>query len=221
MADSLKPHARVLVYDKGQATGLAEVAAADFVVLAVPLAAYDEVLSELKPLLRSETVVVDVCSVKQKPIGVIKAVLPEQPLVATHPLFGPESTKNGLEGHKLVICPEESDADASEAIEAFAKKLGLEVIHMSPAEHDEEMAVVQGLTFFIAHALKELNLDGHKLGTPSFGKLLQLSDLEKHHSLDLFMTIQAGNQRTGAVRRRFIELCETLDSTIRKTPADN
>jgi prephenate dehydrogenase len=221
LAQKLDPHMRVKVFAKGHkggkwAAALHDVAKADYVVLAVPFDAYEEVLQLLKKELSPRSVLVDVCSVKEKPIAAIKAALPNQPLVATHPLFGPESAKHSLKGHKLVICPEASDPAAMAELIVFAKHLGLEVIKMSAAAHDKEIATVQGLTFFIAHALKDMKLHDQKLATASFDKLLNLAELEKHHSQELFMTMQAGNKNAGAVRQRFIDLCKALDTEVER-----
>ncbi len=219
LAEKLSTHTQVMVYSySGKASEwsakLEDVCAADYVLLAIPLDAYPKTLEEIKSKLRQHTVIVDVCSVKEQPIKIIKQLLPGQPLVATHPLFGPESAAESLSGHTLVMCPDDSDPAALKTIESFADEQGLRVVHMTAAEHDKEMAVVQGLTFFIAHALRDLKLHEQKLSTPSFERLLRLAKLETHHSEELFQTIQAGNIYTAEVRNRFIELCKDLNATI-------
>ena len=73
---------------------------------------------------------------------------------------------------------------------------------------------LHGLTFFVARALKDLGLDDQRLSTPSFKKLLQLAELEEHHSHELFVTIQAGNAYSNDVREHFVELCNLLDAEI-------
>lgn len=195
-------------------TLLAQAARADFVVLAVPLGAYEEVLSRLTPDLRPDSVLVDICSVKIRPIEIIRSYLPSQPLVATHPLFGPESAADSLTGHTLVMCPDESSPAPYEAIKTFSQKLDLNVIELTATAHDKEIAVVQGLTFFVARALKEMKLDSHTLLTPSFARLLHLAELERHHSEELFRTIQTGNPFTAEVRQEFIRHVTTLSDSL-------
>lgn len=196
------------------ASSLEQVTATDFLILSIPLEAYKDTLNKIKKHLGTKTVIVDVCSVKQDPLQIIRSILPKQPTVSTHPLFGPESAGDSLIGHTLVLCPEDSDKQALETIESFALQIELKVINMSAEEHDEEMAVVQGLTFFVAHSLKDMNLHQQKLSTPSFEKLLQLASLEKHHSDELFNTIQTGNTKTKDIRQRFIKLAKSLDQKI-------
>lgn len=219
LAEKLDPYVDVTVFSySGKANkwaaSLETVVASDFLILAIPLDAYEHTLDEIRDKLSPSTVVVDVCSVKEQPLQIIKRMLPNQPMVATHPLFGPESAKDSLVGQTLVLCPEGSDEAALKSIEQAAIKLGLKVVKMSANEHDREMATVHGLTFFIAHALKDLKLHEQKLSTPTFEKLLQLANVERHHSQELFYTIQAGNAQTDEVRKRFIELCKKLDATI-------
>ena len=193
---------------------LDEVVQADFLIPAIPLDAYESTLKSIKNKISKNTVLVDVCSVKTEPIRIIRSILPDNRLVATHPLFGPESALDSLQGHSLVLCPADSDPEMLQKVEEFAKRLELEVISMSAVEHDDEMAVVQGLTFFIAHSLKDLKLHEQKLSTPSFQKLLDLAKLEKHHSNGLFFTIQAGNKQAKYIRRKFIALAEELDGQV-------
>jgi len=224
LAENLDPYCAVKVFSKsGQqnrwAASLAEAAAADFVVLAIPLEAYEAMLAELKPVLGPASVLVDVCSVKAQPAATIKRLMPDQPFAATHPLFGPESAAKSLEGHTLVLCPDVSDAAALTEIENFGNSIGLLVEKLDTVEHDREMALVQGLTFFIARVLSQFGLDDQKLSTPSFKRLLYLKQLEEHHSQDLFYTIQTGNAQTAAVREKFLKLAENLHQDINRRPS--
>lgn len=219
LAEKLDTHCEVKVFSTSNkpnqwAASLEEVAQSDFVIPAVPLVAYSKVLEDIKPLLQPETVIVDVASVKEQPIARIQAVLPNQPLVATHPLFGPESAKDTIKGHVLVLCPEASEASTYGVVKQFAQSLELEIVEQSATDHDREMAVVQSLTFFIAHALKDMELHSQKLSTPSFQKLLKLAELERHHSEELFTTIQAGNVYAEAVRKRFLAAARELQKRL-------
>ncbi len=220
LAEKLSSHAKVMVYSQsGRESSwmgtIEEVAACDYVIPAIPLDAYEQMLRSLKPHLRSETVVVDVCSVKIAPVDMLRRVLPHQPIVATHPMFGPESASVSFAGHTFVMCPEVSSAKPYEAIKHFANSLGLGVVEMSTEEHDREIAVVQGLTFFIGRALNDMHIHDQKLFTPSFERLLKLAELEQHHSAELFRTIQTGNVYVSPVRQRFIEAIIALNDDLR------
>lgn len=223
LAEKLDGKVEVLLSSRSRQTrwsaSLAEVAQADYLILAIPLTAYAAVLSELKSHLGSQTIIVDVCSVKVEPIELIRQILPDVKVVATHPLFGPESAAQSVQDHTVVLCPDVSDQEELAVIEVFVQSLGLKIVRMSAEEHDAQMAVVQGLTFFIARALKNTGIHQQKLETPSFRRLLHLAELEEHHSDDLFYTIQNGNPQTKAAREAFTQALVDLNAQIREREA--
>lgn len=219
LAEKLSSHAKVIVYSQSGRTSswmasLQEVAKTDYLILSIPLDAYDETLTALQSHLSGSTILVDVCSVKVKPIEKIRAIFPDQPLVATHPLFGPESAAVSLAGHTLVMCPELSTPEPYSDIKEFAKSLDLNVVEMSAEEHDRELAVVHGLTFFIARSLEEMNIHDQKLHTPTFQRLLNIVEVDRHHSPELFRTIQNGNDYTADMRQRFIDMAQKIDREL-------
>ena len=197
-------------------TTLEDVASCDYVVLSMPLTKYAEVCEQLKPHLGKTTVVVDVCSIKEESGKIIKRHLPSQPTLSTHPLFGPESAADSLQGHTIVVCPDMSTANLLPSFEKFCTELGLKVVSMSSQEHDKNMALVQGLTFYIARILKDFDLESSKLITPSFKKLIALADLEKQHTTDLFITIQKGNPHTEEIRQHFLDRAQELQNLLSK-----
>jgi prephenate dehydrogenase len=193
-----------------------EVAQCDYVVLAVPISAYEEVCEKLKPILRPDTIIVDVCSVKEESSNIIKGVLPNQLLISIHPLFGPESAAGNLKDHVLVMCPDMTTENLLQPCQDFFEGLGLKVVKMPSSEHDQSMATVQGLTFFIARILESFDLQSSKLITPSFRRLVALAELEKHHTEELFVTIQNGNPYAEGVRRKFIERAQEIEAFLVK-----
>jgi prephenate dehydrogenase len=221
LVDKLSGQFKVLVYSRRHQPGenifvsLDDMAKTDFLILSIPLEAYEEYLTKLRSILTPNTVIVDVCSVKVKPIKIIRQILPDQPLLATHPLFGPESAAKSLKGHTLVICPEVSNKLASDRLVKLAKEQGLNVLVESAKIHDQQMATVHALTFFIARALDKYQLKSHKFDTPSYKRLLYLAELDTHHSDELFQTIETGNPYAKAARHKFINLMNDLDKSIK------
>lgn len=219
LAEKLTSHATVKVYSRSNKGGewnasLEEVAGCDWLVPSVPLHAYEQALTACKPHVRPDTVIVDICSVKVAPMELLAQIFPNNPRVATHPLFGPESAADSLEGHVMVLCAELSDDTAYTQVKKFSEQLKLRVVEMSAVEHDREMAVVQGLTFFIARALKDMHLHHMQLETPSFKRLLHLGQLEENHSQELFETIQKGNAATAGIRQQFIDNATKINQEL-------
>lgn len=195
---------------------LKEVAKTDYLILSIPLSKHKEVCQQLKPQLGINTVIVDVCSVKGESGKIIKHILPDQAILSTHPLFGPQSIENGLDNHVVVLCPDYSDKHTLQQATKFLKKIGLEIVLMESDEHDKQMALVHGLTFFVARILKDFDLNDARLKTPSFNKLISLAELEKHHTKDLFITIQKGNPHTEELRKHFIDRAKELNDLLAK-----
>ena len=73
---------------------LQEVARAEIVFLLVPISAFRTCCQEIKPHLAPSTLVIDACSVKMFPLQVMRETFAgDQPVMATHPLFGPDSVQ--------------------------------------------------------------------------------------------------------------------------------
>src|SRR5438067_2296591 len=107
LAADRAPEAAARAAEAGVAFGsLAQAAACDVVVVAVPMAAVESVFTELAPHLAPGALVVDVGSVKMRPVRWMTELLPAHvDLVATHPLFGPQSARDSLKGLRFVVCP--------------------------------------------------------------------------------------------------------------------
>ena len=87
---------------------------ARFIVVAVPVPRMREVLEAMHPLLRPEQLVMDVGSVKVKPVHAMNEVLGTSvPWVGTHPLFGPLSLAMAERPMRVVICPNPLHPDAA------------------------------------------------------------------------------------------------------------
>lgn len=220
LASKLEGLCTVKVYDPNSqvpqmfASKLDDVSICDYVVLAIPLEAYKGVIDSIAGYLGKDTVVVDISSVKAEPARILHELLPDRKAVVMHPLFGPQSAASGLNGHTLVMCPEVSDPKPYASIKRFSQGLGLNVVEKSAENHDKDMAYAQGLTFFVARALMRMNIHSIELQTPSFKKLLDLAELESHHSDELFTTIQMGNAFTDVVRQEFTSQIDQIMSEL-------
>lgn len=182
---------------------LAQAASAQIVVLAVPLVRMQAVLTQLAPLLRPGTLVIDVCSVKLRPAKMMLDILPDHvEILCSHPLFGPQSAAAGLVGHRIAWCPLRGRSHLRVA--GFLRQLGLRVIRTTPEQHDKEMAFVQGLTHLIARSLSELGPMPTRLATASFQKMLEAAAMVQGDSPELLRTIMSENPHAEQIRTRFL-----------------
>lgn len=191
-----------------------QVAQASIVVLAIPLQAYPEILKKLAPLLKPKTLVIDVCSVKEKPHELFRQYLPKHPSVLmTHPLFGPNSVAKGLKRHTLVVT-ESKGSLAGRVLDYCEHELGLQVKQVSPKEHDQIMARVHALTFYVARALSRLKGVDPAFATPSYQMVADLIGLDRTRSNDLFTTIQKGNPYAHKIRQEFLRTLKNIDKEL-------
>ena len=190
------------------------VAGRKIVIFAVPLKSFETVLRRAVPFLRENALCFDVCSVKIEPLRLMCEILPETvEIVGTHPLFGPQSGREGIAGLRVALCPLRTK-NAGKIKTFLAEDLKLKVLEKSPEEHDREMAHVQALTHFVARALDELHVVDSDLATVSYEELMRAARLVSEDSWELFRTIQQGNPFAETKRRAFIEKLVELETRI-------
>ena len=228
MARHLQPHLPLVVFDPARPPepdpsgrglmpgGIAEVAACDIVILAVPVDAMADAIATLRPHLRAGAVVLDVGSVKIEPARQLLAGLPDHvEIIGTHPLFGPQSARNGIAGLKLALCPIRSSS--ARRIAAFLRRrLKLDVILTTPDAHDRDMAMVQSLTHLVAKILIGMGPLPRRMTTRSFELLMQATEMVRHDAPSVFHAIERANPHARAVRERFFahahEITAALDA---------
>lgn len=197
--------------DEGLArlTALEEAAACPMVVLAVPVGILGETVAAIAPSVTPGALILDVGSVKVKPAQVMLEALPEGvQIVGTHPLFGPQSGKDGIAGLRVAVCPVRGDKTAWRVAAFCRKALGLKVFVVTPEDHDREAATVQGLTHLIAKVLLAMEPLPTRMTTTSFERVMQGVDMVRHDSAAVFRAIEHDNPYAAEVRRRFFDLAE-------------
>ena len=187
---------------------LATAAACPTVVLAVPVEALEATLSAIRPHLARGALVIDVGSVKVKPAKAMDALPPGVRIVGTHPLFGPQSGKDGIAGLRIAVCEVRGGKDARRVAAFCRRALGLKVFSVSPEDHDREAAVVQGLTHLIARVLMAMEPLPTRMTTASFDRLMQAVDMVRHDSPAVFRAIERDNPFAAEVRARFFALAD-------------
>jgi len=190
-------------------TTLEEVAACPVVVLAVPVGVLAETVAAIAPSVTPGALILDVGSVKVKPAQVMLEGLPQGvTIVGTHPLFGPQSGKDGIAGLRIAVCEVRGAGDARRVAAFCRRALGLKVFLVSAEDHDREAATVQGLTHLIARVLMAMDPLPTRMTTASFDRLMQAVDMVRHDSAAVFRAIEHDNPFAAEVRRRFFDLAE-------------
>jgi prephenate dehydrogenase len=194
---------------------LEEICALPFVILSVPISAMESVLQQISPLLNPEAVVIDVCSVKVYPVQWMKAHLPETVfLLPTHPMFGPDSAADSLEGRKIVLCRERIDDIVFKNIHTYLSGKGLTVIETTPEEHDRQIAVSLSLTHFLGRTLAEFGAKKLSIDTEGYKRLLHILEVVENDSWELFFDMHRYNPYARDARKKFMDAMDKIDGLI-------
>jgi prephenate dehydrogenase len=181
--------------------GEEELLAAGTLVLCVDIGALPEVLRRLAPRLAPGSLVMDTCSVKELPVRWMRELLPPAvDILASHPMFGPDSAARGAQGLPLILWPVRLSAERFETWKGFFGSFGLEVLCLSPEEHDRKAAFTQGLTHYLGRLLAELGVGPSPIASVGYRQLLEVMEQTCHDSWQLFLDLQRFNPHTPAMR---------------------
>ncbi len=218
MAEDLAPHVAVLAHDARavempvgvEPASLAQVSGCDIVILAVPVAAMRAVCREMAPFLKPGALVMDVGSVKVEPAAILREELPAHvDLIATHPLFGPQSVRQGMAGLKIVLCP--LRGTRARRVATFLRRaFGLAVLFATPEEHDREAAFTQGLTHLIAKAMLRMEHLPERITTRSFDLIRQAVEMVRHDAVGVSRAIEQANPFSAEARDCFFAEMEAV-----------
>jgi len=183
---------------------LKEVVAKEILIICVPAQYMKSTLLQIKKDIQPNTLVLDVSSVKVKPIALMKKILPSNvEIIGTHPLFGPQSGKNGIEGLNCVLCHD--NTKRSMFVARFLEdELKLNVLERSADTHDKQMAYVQALTHFVGRAVNEMDIPDVDQKTDAYQYLLNIKKNLGKDSFELFKTIEIENPYAKSVREHFM-----------------
>ena len=140
----------------------AGVARADLIVVCVPVAQTQNILSQVLPNLKPDAIVTDVGSTKMDVILAAKDALAEKvcQFIPAHPIaggaqHGASAAKVDLfKGRQVVLCPLQENAVSSvQAIEHMWQSVGANLFSMSAVQHDAVFASVSHLPHVLSYAL--------------------------------------------------------------------
>ena len=195
---------------------LAEACRQEIVLLCMPISAMPATLEKIAPLLtHPDALVVDVCSVKTLPVKWMRAKLPATvSLLATHPMFGPDSASDSLQGHKIVLCPERIENERYRKIAARLESLGLVVIESTPEDHDRQIAISLALTHFIGRSLSSFGAQDLLIDTEGYKRLLHILEVVENDTWQLFEDMHRFNPFAAATRREFMNAMAAIETHL-------
>ena len=122
---------------------------ADAVLVSVPIDSFQAVMEDISPHIQPRQIVADITSIKVMPIETMHKYLRNGTILGTHPMFGPGAIS--MKNQNFVLTPTTKDEEAlAHKVSSYLEKKGAKVIIMSPQEHDDMIAMVLGMSHFIA-----------------------------------------------------------------------
>ncbi len=199
-----------------------EVATCGIVIPCVPIAAFEETIQKLLPLMRPEGIIVDVATVKVHTSEVLTRLAAGRPWLATHPMFGPESYQKRHEdvsGFRIVLTahtlPQELYAGVAERLRAC----GFTVVEMTPEQHDKHLAETLFLTHLMGQIVARGAFNRTEIDTVSFGFLMDAVESVKHDTA-LFQDVFRYNPYCRQVLER-VGVAEAEVRTLLEGKRDN
>ena len=194
------------------------------VVLCVAISAFEEVVDRIAPHLRRDTLVMDTCSIKGMAARIMEQRLPATTqILATHPMFGPDSARDGIAGLPMILCPVRVAAHGLQEWRRRFSAMGLRVITMTADEHDREAAFTQGVAHYLGRVLAEMGLRHSEIATVGYQQLREIVEQTCNDSMQLFVDLQRYNPYTAEMRERLEDALSSvrsqLDTPGASTPA--
>lgn len=190
---------------------------ADIVIVTVPIRETVKVIEEIAPFMKEDSLLTDFTSVKVKPVNAMKKA--KCAILGGHPLF---DSSVGFESQNFILCPVKENRN-SEWYKRFLRSLKLNILEMTPDEHDRNMAVIQGLTHIsnisLGYALKRLCYDlskAEKLSSPVY--LLRLYTAGRILAQDekLYSDIEMENPYSKETAKAYLEAVKEIEASVEK-----
>jgi prephenate dehydrogenase len=198
-----------------RAVSLEEVCKQDIVIPCVPISVFKDFLKAIAPLIKKEALVVDVCSVKEYPIRWMKEILPATvSILATHPMFGPDSAAESLEGCKICLCKVKIADNQYRKIRKYLFSRGIIVIEATGREHDEQIATSLALTHLIGRTLSESGATQLDIDTEGYKRLLHILEVVERDTWQLFTDMHHYNTYARKKRIEFMEVMRDISSRL-------
>lgn len=190
---------------------------ADIVIIAVSMGAAEKIIKHLSQFVRENALLTDITSIKEGPVKAMNNCRGE--VMGLHPMFG---ASNPIPG-QLIIYSSVRQGKWTKWLLDFFKKNNVNLLGLTPREHDEIMAYAQGIIHFseivFAHAL-------YKLGKP-VSEILKFTGIASDIRIllagrvifqdpHLYGNIQIMNPRNMPVMKQFVRSAKELMTIVKR-----
>ena len=184
------------------------------IFIAVPIRHFESVIADISTKLKKETTLIDVCSVKNYPVNIMLRILPDNiGVIATHPMFGPDSYMSNS-NLKMMINNTRDLYNQYSFWKRFFSDQSIQIIEMTPDQHDRLAAKTQGVTHFLGRMLKEFGIKKTNIDTQGFRDLLDLVGQTCNDTWELYADLQLYNPYTEQMVEKLKASTNKLDNQL-------
>ncbi|MEE4263413.1 MAG: prephenate dehydrogenase/arogenate dehydrogenase family protein [Desulfobacteraceae bacterium] len=204
-----------IVRTGAQPASLETVCQQAIVIPCVPISKFRDNLKTIAPLLKPGSLVIDVCSVKEYPVQWMLKELPDSvAILATHPMFGPDSAAESLKDRKICLCRVRAPEKQYHKIKNYLISKGLIIIEATAREHDEQIATSLSLTHLIGRTLSKCGAKPLNIDTEGYKRLLRILEVVERDTWQLFQDMHHYNPHAKKKRMEFIQVMEDINSKL-------
>ena len=191
---------------------ISAVSEADVILISVPITVTADTVSEVAKLIKKNAIIIEIASFKERIINVCKKKLKKNMnFLSVHPMFGP-GAKNLSHSKMIVVTVMDSEQEVEEAKRIFPEA---DVVSASAKEHDEAMATILSLTYFInftyAFIMSSRDLGSlRRLSGTTFNIQLTLAESILHNEPEFLATLQLDNNYAAKEVQKFVKVAEYL-----------
>lgn len=210
--ESRKP----LVESYGTWAPLKECLDKNFIFLTIPIRKIENFLRDHAGDFKPGSVILDCASVKMAILEWFQKYLPENIyFTATHPLFGPDSARNGLEGHTITVIPGRIPFHQYNfLVNLFCNSMKLRALNISAEEHDRLMAYNLSLIHHLGRTFHDMNISQVSLKMASLSKLNHIARVTMNDSEELFYDFCHFNPFAREVEENFLSSFRKISANI-------
>jgi len=202
------------------AANVEAVKSADVILLSVPIDNFAEVVEQVCPYTRPEQVIIDITSIKVFPVEIMHQHIKTALVLGTRPVFGPGA--RSVANQNFVLTPtDERERTLAQKVRQYLEARGAKVSLMTPQEHDEMMAVILGLSHFIAIVSADTLLSFDKLeqmktiGGITYKVLLTLVESVLSEDPELYASLQMNLPKMAEIEEQFQRIGKTWGDLVK------
>ena len=185
------------------------------IFIAVPIRDFENLVKNISKKISSGKTVIDVCSVKVFPKKVMLDNLSnETDIIATHPLFGPDSLKDS--GSVMTMESVRNTFGRYDFWKNYFESQNISIEEISAEEHDMMAARSQGLTHFVGRVIDDFGTNQTRIDTEGYKALHKLVNQTCNDTWELFEDIQNFNPFTEKMISELNESFEKISEIIEK-----